>query len=153
PVGNVRERDAGGLVEHLHREMVNRPDARCAVKKLVRLGLREVDQLADRIHRQGWIAGDHERRNRDERYGREVTERIIRTILREEWNDGETGAPGHEYRVAVAGRCEDDLRWKDAGAAAAIVDDERLAERLGNMRLHEARYHVGCCARQTADDQ
>ena len=144
-IRHVRNIDAGRDLQQLAREMRRRSDAGTGVAQLVRIGLRARDQLRDR--------GDAGGRRRDEHIGRrvqlgdrrEVLERVVGRLLVERGIDHE-GARHHHQRIAV-GRAARDLRDPEiAAGAAAILHDERLAERFTELHGHEPRGEVARAA-------
>jgi hypothetical protein len=58
-----------------------------------------------------------------------------------------------QHRVAVGRRLRDDVGAERAGRAAAVVDHDRLAERMLEAFLHDARDHVGAAAGRVRHDE
>ena len=115
------------------------------------LCLGERDQLLDVVHRQARIDRDDVRRgdqhgNRREGFQRIVGQRVEPGIDR--------GRQRHDQeRVAVLRRVGDDLGANHAAGAAAIVDDDLLAEPLAEMLRDDAGDDVVDAAGRKRHDQ
>ena len=147
-VGNVRDVDFRRHLDALHRKMGGGADARGGIRQLILA--RELQQLLQILRRHRRIHGDDVRRARPEDHRHEIGERVIAGVRIQRRVHGVSNA-GDEQHVAV-GRGALHLLGGDVAASAGLVlHDHRLAERLGELRRHQARDEVGGAARRKAD--
>ena len=85
-----------------------------------------------------------------EDHGQEIGERVVAGV-RVEARIHRVRHAGEEQRVAVRRGALHLLRGDVAARAGLVLDHHRLAERLGELRLHQARDQVGGAARRKAD--
>src|SRR5262245_14282294 len=132
-VRNVCELDAGHGRETFGAEMDAAACAGGGIIEFAGLRLRERDQLANGMDRQRRMHANDERAGGDEADRREIPARIVADIVVERRIDRERAGAAEPECVAV-GRCLGDLTGGDAAArAAAILDDDLLAERLAHL--------------------
>ncbi len=84
----------------------------------------------------------HDRRARKQRDRSEILGRIERQLAVERLVDGERSGRGEQQRVAVGIRLGHRLAAGVAAAAGSILDDELLAEIVGELLRQDARHHV-----------
>ena len=82
-VGDVHDVDAGGGLEHFHREMVRRSVAWGAVEELARIGLGVCDEFLDAFRGDGGVCNQCQSTYGKRRNGGEVLDRIVRNGLEE----------------------------------------------------------------------
>lgn len=144
-VRHVQHLRAGLEHEELHRQVRGGADAGGCVHQLAGARLRERDQLLRRAHR--------ERRMHDEQVGLpdalrdrgEIAQSIVRQRLVNGWIDRQS-RQSDQQRVTVRGRLGHYLRAYDGGCAGARIDDNGLAEALGERRRDDAGQRVGGAA-------
>ena len=157
PADQVVHRRPGALVRHMHDvdarhhfQQLAAEMRRCAVAprrvvELAGLRLRERDELLQRFRRHLRVRHQNHRRGRKQADRHEVLERVVGQRL-EARVHGDRGV-GHHQRVAV-GRClRDRVHADDAAPARPVLDHQRLAERLADQRLDDAREIIGAAAR------
>ena len=139
-----------GQPEQLAAQMRRRADA--GTGKAVLAGV-----VPDELHQFRQCLGGHLRvhhhdirRDRDQRHGREILDRIIRHLGVEAGIDDEAGADHHEG-VAVR-RHAGDLAGRDVAARAAdVLDKELMAEIVAKFLGDDARDDIGRSASGKAD--
>lgn len=89
---------------------------------------------------------------RDHRNRREILDRVVRQLAHHRRID-HMGCRHQEQRVTVRRRARSHLRADRSTRAAAIVDDDRLAEHLDHFWDQDARDDIGVAARGERDDQ
>ena len=152
-VGDVRELDAGELVEHLARQVRRRADAGRGVVQHAGLAARELHQLADRCGRQRAVDHQHVRRRGDARQRSEVAHRVERQVLPQVGQDGVDRGGGHQQGVAIGRGARGDLGAERAAGPGLVVHDDLLAQCLGQLLRQDARQLVRRAARGIGDDQ
>ena len=95
---------------------------------------------------------EHVRRGRDARHRSEIAHEIVLEVRIEAHAD-RIGDGHQEQRIAVGRRFRRDLGPDGRSGAAAIVDDDLLPERFGELRRHDARHRVGAAAGRERDDE
>ena len=132
--------------------MLRAADADGAVVELLRVLLGVGDELGQRLRRQLGIDHDHVRQDREQRDRREILLRVVAERLEQRPVRRQRTDRAHHQRVAVGRRSD---RRQSAGIAAgarAVVDDERLPERLRHPVEHDAGDDVaGAAAREGHD--
>ena len=83
---------------------------------------------------------------------REVLHRVVRHLRVDADVDRERRDVAEQQRVAVGRRLGDGVGADHAARAGAVVDDDRLAERLGQRLLHDARIEIDRAARRERHD-
>ena len=138
-VGNMHQIDAGNALEHLDGEVPERPQARRGIEQLLvarscqRLKLLQARQLERGMHHHE-VGGRGHQRDR-----LEIGQRLVGQVGIEERADGEAADIAKEQRVAVGLRLGDDIRADIARNAAAVFDDDALAEALLELLRDGAR--------------
>ena len=126
--------DAGLRLEEFADDVADRADAAAAVGDRVLLLLRPRDELGDRLRRHRRMHDEHVGHRADVRDVREALDRIVGRRLEHERRQADRRGVRHHQRVAV-GRGARDLGRADRRARAGlVVDDDRLAELLGQQR-------------------
>ena len=111
-------------------------------------------QLFHRMHRQRRMDHQHEGHRRGQRDRREVLAGIVGQLLVERGVGGQRAGRRHEQRVAVGRRLRRRGRRDHGAAAGAVLDDDRLAEPLLELRLElRARQDVHGAAGAERQDQ
>src|SRR5262245_10240048 len=136
-----RERRPSAVVRHLHqiylgkRLEVLRGEERAAagpgrgVIEVAGTGPGEAQQFAHRPYGQGRMDGEHERRLREHRYGREIGDDVVVELAVDRMVDGVVGV-GEKNRVAIRGRPCGQLASDIAAGAGAILYDDMLTYAL-----------------------
>ncbi len=138
-------------LQHLRLQLRRGADRRRRDIELVRILLRERDELLHRADGKIGLDREHVRRNRKLADRGEVLERIVGDRLVEAWIDGVSAGreqDGVAVRIGARRQAHADI----AAAAAAVLDDERATHRVLQRRRHEARDDVGGAARRVGDD-
>ncbi len=144
-VGNLREPDRGALFEQLDPEMRKGPDPRRSIGEPMRF--RVSQKVRKRCHRERRMRDQKPRHVGDERNRRKVLGRIIGKLVHDRGLRRERRGH-HQQRVAVRlGRGRGLGRHQPAGAAA-VLDDDRRADKLGHLRSDRAHDNVRRCARR-----
>ena len=121
--------------------------------QFTRLGLRQLDQILHRVHRQRRIDHQDLRSGGSQRDRRQVALRIIGQFFVQTRIDTE-GTADQQHRITVGSCARHQLcRQHTATAAAAIVDDKLLAELLGQFTRDHARHKVGVAAGRLGNDE
>ena len=114
--------------------------------------LREVDEIADRLHRKIRIHGNSQRSDGNKRNRREVADRVVWKIL----DKGRIDRVGHrckEQRVTIRISPGHGARPQHLCAAAPVVDRNRLLELLFEFLRERPSDDVGRAAGRIGDDQ
>jgi len=151
-IGNVHHVDPGALLEKLGRQMRERSGSRRRVVEAARLLLRPRDQLLQGVYAQVRPRGEHDWEIADLGHGLEVLERVVGHLVVEARIDRKR-IRRQQQRVAV-GSCARDPREGDiAAGAAAVLDDDRLAQSVAERLLDDPRHDVVGAARRERDDE
>ena len=127
--------------------------ARRAVIELARIGFGVGDQRRHRIHGQRPGDRDDEGTGRHQRNRDEVVQRIERQ-LRPEMRRHHHGAGGAQQQGVAVGRgVEGDFRADHAIGTGAIVDHDRLPQRLAERRCDRAADKIGTSSGGEGDDE
>ena len=102
----------------------------------------ERDQLGERVHAEARAHQQHRGRIRDAADLHEVAHRIVGQLRIDRGRDRQRDV-GEQQRVAVRLRAHDRLRAGGAARAAAVLDDDRLAELLGQFVGEQPRRDIG----------
>ena len=89
---------------------------------------------------------ENRRRARGERDGRELDDRIDGLFRRARIHGD--GRRGHEQRVTVGLRCDDQLRGQHSAGSAAVLDHDGLTDPVREFLTDGARYGVCYPARR-----
>jgi hypothetical protein len=131
--------EAGPQLEELADHMRRRADPRCRIGELAGIGLAIGDELADRLHRQRRV-DDHD-------------VRIVVEMAVDGRVDAERRGVGEHQRVAVGFRRRGTTRPYGAAGAAAILDDDVLAEHHAQLLAQNAPDHIGRTAGRKGHDE
>ncbi|GAC1330623.1 MAG: hypothetical protein NVSMB20_00350 [Bradyrhizobium sp.] len=149
--GHVDQVELVGQTKQFAAEVRRRTHAGAGIA--VRAGM-----IPDQLHQLRQRPGRHRRvdhhdvgRNRNQRHGREILDRIVRHLGVEAGIDQEARADRHDG-VAVGSHARDLAGRGVAARAADILDVELLAEAVGKFLRHHARDHVGRAAGRKPDD-
>jgi hypothetical protein len=142
-IGHVEHLDAGDVLEQLARQMRRAAVARRGKRQLAGIGLGMVDDLLHRFHRMFGVDRHDQRQLGDEDDRRKILHRVIRQAHVEVRPDTVGGDGIEQQRVAVGLRLGDVVRGDGAGCAAAVADDDRLAECIGKLAANEAGDEIG----------
>ena len=152
-IGNERKIEPGHVVEQLGGQMHGGSVAAVADRQTVGRGPGEGDHVGDRV------PGKRQRRRQDERRLRQPADRrkigegIVRQLLVEADIDRERAGGAQPDDIAVGRRLGDRIDPDGAAGARPVVDHDRLAETLLEMRLQGARQDVGAAAGREGHDQ
>ena len=114
--------------------------------ELARVGLRQRDQLGDRVGREVEPRHQHVGHRPQDGDSGEVLARVERQLGVEGGGDGVRGDRVEADRVAIRSRLGDDVRADIAAGAGAVLDDELLARQFGEFLADDARESVGRAA-------
>ena len=117
-----------------------------------RLGFRERDELRDRRDGNGGMNDEKMRRVGHHRHRCEVLDRVERQFGIDTRADGERADIGEQHRIAVGRRPADELRAHVAIGARLVLDDDRLATDVGELRSDRARENIGGTAGGVRDE-
>jgi hypothetical protein len=84
---------------------------------------------------------------------REILQRMEARLLVQADVDREDAVVAEQHRVAVGIALRDDLGGDVAPGAGAVVDHDRLAEALRELRRERARHRVARASRGESQDQ
>ena len=149
----MRKLHAGAIGEELDREVVERAGAGRAVGDGSRGLLADLDQLGQRAGGEARMHDDHVGRGRDQADRIEVLARVVAEVLQQARRGPDRRAGGHQDGVAVGRALGDRARRDRAAGAAAIVDDDLLAERLAHLVGDAARRGAGAAAGRERNDE
>ena len=145
--------DLGRVLEHLHRQVRGRARSGGRVVELARLALRERDEFRERVGLDLWIDDQQVRRDRNERYVREILHRIVGQLRIRARRDRVRAGRAEREGVTVRGRLGRGVRADRSAGACLVFDDHLLAEALAELLRDDARHDVGGASRREADDQ
>ena len=147
-VGDHQHVEAGGLLEHFGGQMRRSADAARRIGDLAGLPLGQRDQIGDRGDRDFWPGDDQHRAAGDQRYRREILQRIVGRLAADERRDDEGAAGREQDGVAVGLRLGDEVGADASIAAGPVVDDDRLPQALMHAGRELARDDIGAAARR-----
>ena len=150
-VGNVREVEAGRLVQQHAAQMRHRPGTDRGVVQLALVRLGVGDEVLESIG--GHLLGDHDDMRRHGAHGH--TGKIVRLpveVLDQRRIGRVIGRILHQQRVAVGFRARDDCGPDIAVAAPLVVDQHLLAEFLRQQVRVHASHEIGAAARWRRHD-
>ena len=151
-IGHVRHLELCGVREQLARQMIDGADARRAVLDRLALRLGLFDQVGNRADRRFRIDHDDIRHRADEPDRCEVLA-FIAGVLGEAERDGQRRIGAEQDRVAVRRALRDRAGADRAAGAAAVVDHDRLLERVAQLVGDGAGDDAGAAARRERNDQ
>ena len=123
-----------------------------AVGELAWIGLGVVDHLLEGLHADGRMDGETADQVADPADGREALGRIVGCLAQDRLH-GERGVGREQECVAVGRRPGDRLGADDAARPAPVLDDELLAECLGELVGPGPADEVAGPARRVGQDQ
>jgi hypothetical protein len=115
-----------------------------------RLRFRQRDELLDVLRRQRRVHHQHADLNAERRHRDEILQRVVWHFL-VEMRIRDVGRRMDHDRISVGRTLGDVLRADQARCAAAVVDDELLAHRLGQFLRDDAPDDVVRSARRPRD--
>ena len=121
--------------------------------ELARARLGERDDVGDRTRRQRRRDRHDQRELRQQDDRRKILHRIVGQVRIEMRADAVGRDRVEQQRVAVGVRLGDARGRRRAAGAAAIDDDDGLAERIGELGADHPRDEVGGAARRHRDDE
>src|SRR2546423_3641435 len=160
-VGNRRRKAAVGYMDDeelrfalqkLHGEMRGAPAADRSIRELPGMRTRIGDEALEVADIELRHHDQHLRRRSEERDRREILVRVVGQILVEMLCRRDRPINAHEQRVAVGRRLGRGLGADVAARAAAVIDDEGLAERLVQPGGERAADDVGSRSWRKRDD-
>ena len=145
-VRHVHHVDSGRHLQHLEGEMAGAAVAGGAVTELARVRLGQCDEFGEILRRH---LGTH---REDHRHLGQQADRLevlvgIRQLVEHRGVHGQRADVAEDDRVAVRRGPRNLLHRDGPRAAALVVDEDRLAERLAHFRGQQAGDHVGAAAR------
>jgi hypothetical protein len=142
---------AGPQLQHFAGEIGRGAGAGARPVELAGVRLRLGDQLGHALD--FGLRGKHEGvgRRADHHHGDEILERII-ARLRVQARIDHIGARADQQGVAVAGRARRGRNADIAAGAAAVLDDDRLAQGLAELGVDQPGRDVGAAAGREAGD-
>ncbi len=144
-VGHVNQVDTGGDLEHLAGQVRRGTVARGRVVDRAWLGFRGREQLRHGLERCLGVDDQHRRRFRHQADGFEVLDRVVAQLLQRRV-DAVRGDIAPQERVPVGGRARHVLGRDAAVRAGLVVDDDRLAELVGQALADDARHRIVAAA-------
>jgi hypothetical protein len=144
---------AGPPPLHLHHEvMLAAVPNRGIGERRLRFS-RKFHKLLQRSYGNGWIDREHHLRVDQRGDRRQVLQRVERHLRVEVRADDDLRVGAQEQGVAVGRRARSGFHRHVAVGAGAVVDHDRLAERLAQLRREDARERVGRPAGRVGDQQ
>ena len=127
-------------LEQLAAQVLEAADAARRILHIARLRLGEFDHFFHRFYRQVRVHQQHVRGRRQDGDRRKAVDRLVGQLV--EPRVDRVHQRHDEQRVAVLGRVGGELGADDAARAAAVVDDELLAEPPAQLRGDHAADRV-----------
>jgi hypothetical protein len=152
-VGNVIDLDGGELHQELDAEVAGAALAEGGDGDRAGLFARERHELGHVRRAQRWMRHHDHGRRRDLRDRLEVGHRIEAELLDRVRQHRLVGHALHHQRVAVGGGVRHEVGADRAARTAAVVDDERLAERSCEPLAEHTPEDVGRPAGRPRDDE
>ncbi len=149
----MRHLHPGAISQQLDGEMVERAGAGRAVGDRSCRLLAEHDQIGERTGGKARMHHDQVRRRCDEPDRREVLARIIAEVLEQAGRRADGRARHHQDGVAIRRHFRGGARRNRAAGAAAIVDDDRLAQHLAHLVGDITQRDAGAAARRERDHE
>ena len=140
----LRELDAG--------ELRRAADAGDGEVQLAGIGLGHRHQLLHVLHLHRRVHREHVRRIRHHHHRREILRRIERQLGIDARADHQAAEVGEQQRVAVGRALRDEIGADVAVRAGLVLDHDRLAPDLGELRPDLAREDVGGAAGRVGHD-
>jgi hypothetical protein len=140
-VRHVEHFDAGHALEQFACQMRGGAVAGGGITERIRFVFGERDQVLDRFHRQRGMHDQDAGDDGDHGHRGEILADIVRQVFHQADVDGVAGR-AQQQGVAVGGGLGDDVRAEYAAGAGAVVDQDALAQCLGESRRQGARGDV-----------
>jgi hypothetical protein len=149
----VHDVGAGFLLEILHAQVRVGADAVRSVIEVPGLGLCHRDQVGHALYVERRV--DHQHRRNAAQYDdrREILDRIVGQLAEQMRVGGHRGVRRNQEREAVRRRARDRLRANGIIPAGAVIDDDRLAPRLGQPLGDDTGHGVGDPAGRNRHDE
>ena len=144
-IGHADDVRAGPLLQRLHDDL--RGAVADAVGQLAGIGLGVVHQRLHRLVRLVRRDRDERREAADPRNRGEILDRVVGHVLEQPVDHRMGRVGGEEQRVAVVAGASDRVGGEQAAGAGAVLDDDRLAERILQGLRDHPRGGVGDRAR------
>ena len=139
-------------IQPSRRKVMRSPDARCADRKLPRIGPAEGNHVLEIVERDRRVREQHERRLGDHRDRREIGGHVERCGFVEPLRQDSAGL--HEQqRVPVGCGLRDEAGADDGARTGSIFDHDRLLQLLLKLLGNDARRGVDRAARRDRHDQ
>jgi hypothetical protein len=145
-IGHVGQRNTGRRLQQLRGDVPERALARHADGELAGVGLGVGDHVLQRRERCIGLGGDDQRRVCDQHDRLEILVGIVGHRLVHQPVLRDRARRREQQGVAVRWRLGDHRAADIATSAAAIFNDELLAERVAEHRRDHAGKHVGAAA-------
>jgi hypothetical protein len=139
--------------ELLGADVRDRADAGRRVVELAGVRLGVLDELGERVHRQVLVHDEHVRRLRGEGHGLETLDRIPLQVLEQRGIGRVVAGVGEQEGVPVRLGTRHLAGGDVAAGATLVVDDDLLAEFLGQALGEQARGEVRRPARRGGHHQ
>ena len=127
--------------------------ARGGEGEFARLRFRQRDHVRDGLGGKLGVDRHDQRQFRDQDDGRKVLHRVVGQVCIDVRADAVGRDRIQQQRVAVGVRLGDLRGGGRAAGAAAIVDDDRLPQRVGKLRPDEPGNDIGRAAGRNGDDE
>ncbi len=141
---------SGRQLEQFAAQMLEAADAGGRVVEHARLFLGEREQFLERMHRHGRIDGQHIGAGGDDAHRDEILHRIERLLVEPGIDRVRDG--NDQERVAVGRRLGGEVGADDTAGAAAVIDEDLLAQSLAELIGDDAADHVVAAAGRERDD-
>ena len=150
-VRHVQHVDFGLQLEQLAGEMLHGAGAGRRVLQLARPRLRQCDEFLDRSDRHRRMHHQQVGADGGKRYRGKIFLCVVWQLADQRRQDGDRRDVRHHDGVTVGCGPRQEFRRKLAAGAAAVVDDDLLAERFTEFLRDDAADDVGAAAGRKAD--
>ena len=141
---------SGRQLEQLAAQMLEAADAGGRIVEHAGLFLGEREQFLERMHRHGRIDGQHIGAGGDNADGYEILHRVERLLV--EPGVDRVGDGNDQKRISVGRRFCRKVGADDTAGAAAVIDEDLLAQSLAELIGDDAPDHVVAAAGRERDD-
>ena len=142
----------GQRLEHLGRQVDRAAGAGGRIGQLAGVRLRMGDQFRHALHRQRRAHHQHVGHRVDLGDRREGRRHVVGHVAEQETVHRQRAGRTQDQGMAVRGRLHAEVGTRVAATARPVVDEDGLAERLGQRRHRHARDHVGDAAGAERND-